>query len=703
MSNKFRPIINSLAAGELGPEMYGRTDHEKYASGLAVCKNFISKPHGSVYRRPGTRHILEAKNADKKARLFGFDFNSTVSQSYILEFGDHYIRFFMDAGVILNASNAIYEIASPWDADQVQKLSCWQAADVMYLAHGNVSPRKLVRKGHADWTLEEIDFRISGYALAITDANNDGAANGKQGDSIVIPKGAVFESKSIVKGVNLAGAVRWFEYHGDSIYDATDAEMTISFYNTPDGKAESLQIVSVYNGSQVLSEDWVVLESDNSAPKEWTGTNWPSLVGCYENRLAFAATPSDPTKFWLSRTGYYTDFRINTADDGEPLDDDAIWDLVSGSRMAPIHWMCDQDALFMGTASSEVRVWSGTDGEPLTPDACQKPRISANGSNTVPGQLVNSSVVYVSPTGRKLFKLAFKVTSYKYDSDEITLYAPHITGPGVVDMAYALEPDGVLWCVRSDGVLAACTYLPEQVVVGWHRHFLGGDGVVESIAAIPATEGSELWMIVKRLNTDGSVRRDVERMEPVFRAMKADGSTKSDASDSFFVDSGLSYSGDAKTVFTGLGHLEGKTVQILADGVVLEPQTVASGSITLSKAASSVVVGLAYESLLQTLPLDIPLQTGSTQAQKKRVTGATFHVQNTIGGAVAVVTEDGTHWEDLLRDVSEVVPGTPPSLYSGYRDVTFSAGSTRDAVLAIRQTDPLPLTVAYLIPEVVLG
>ncbi len=699
---KFRPIINSLAAGELGPEMYGRTDHEKYGSGCRGCLNFITKPHGSAYRRPGTRHIHPAKTAAKRARLFGFDFNNTVSQSYILEFGDYYIRFYMNGGIILTAANAIYEIASPWSAEQVQALCAWQSADVMYLAHGNVAPRKLVRSGHASWTLETIDFRLPGYDLSILDTNGSGAANGKDGDTFVVPAGVVFESKSIVKGVNLAGQTRWFEYHGDTVYEAGTSALTITFKNTPDGKAESTQIQAIYNASDVLHADWVVLESDSSAPKEWTGTNWPSLVGCYEGRLILAATPEKPTSYFCSRTGHYTDFRKNTADDGVPLDDDAIWKEITGSRMNPIRWMVDQDELFMGTNSSEVRVWSGTDGEPLSPSACQGKRQSANGSCEVSAQLVNNSVLYVSPTGRKVYQLAFRVSEYRYNSQEVTLYSQHITGPGVVDMAYALEPDGVLWCARSDGLLAGCTYLPEQVVVGWHRHVLGGAGKVESLATIPGEEGSELWMIVKRLNANGSERRDIERLEPVFRAMNADGTTKADAREGFFVDSGLSYSGTAKTEFTGLGHLEGKEVQILADGYVVPVQTVTGGKITLAKAASVVHVGLGYESLVETMPLDIPLQTGSTQAQLKKVVAATLRVLNSVGGEVAAGIAADRRFEAILQDVSEVDPGQPPALYSGYRKVNFTAGSELDAVVAVRQRAPLPLTVVCIIPEVVL-
>jgi hypothetical protein len=191
-------------------------------------------------------------------------------------------------------------------------------------------------------------------------------------------------------------------------------------------------------------------------------------------------------------------------------------------------------------------------------------------------------------------------------------------------------------------------------------------------------------------------------MRPVFRALNTDGTSKTDASDAFFVDSGLVYSGVAKTTFTGLAHLEGKEVRIMADGCPLPPQVVNGGTITLAKPASKVVIGLGYESYFETLPLDIPMQTGTTQAQKKRIVSAILRVLESIGGEAAVVTPDGVNWEPLLRDAVEVTPDSAPSLYTGDREGTFRAGSFPDAVLAVRQTDPLPLTVGSIIVEVEL-
>lgn len=700
---KYRPPVYSLAAGEISPDMYGRMDHEKYPQACRKCRNYITRPHGSAYRRPGSQHICPAKDQTRECVLLEFDYNSTVSQSYIIEAGHNYLRFFMDGGIILGPGALPYELVTPWTGDQVQKLRFCQSSDVMYLAHGKVCPNTLIRRGHADWTLEALDFRIPGHDLAITDTNADGKADGKQGDTMVLAIGREFDAKMIVKGVTPAGEVRWFEYHGTGYWKAEAAALTLTFKDTPSEASGTLEIKAVYTSAGKLNTDWVELTSDSSAPKEWTGTNWPTMVCIHENRLWLAATPEQPLSYWASRTGYYTDFRKNTADEGEPLDDDAIWGKVTGSKANPLLWMVDQDSLFIGTNASEVRIYSGTDGEPVTPAACQSPRLGANGSSDVPGQLVGNSVLYVSRTGRKVWQLAFRFNDYRYGSHEMTLLAQHITGPGLRDIAYAVEPDGVLWAARKDGHLCGCTYLPEQNVLGWHLHMLGGDGRVESVATIPGERGDELWMVVRRTNVDGTTRRDIERLKAPFEALNADGTMKVDAREAFFVDSGLSYSGVPVAEVSGLEHLEGKQVQILADGRVHPPQVVAAGKVTLDAPYSLVHVGLRYISEIEPMPLDMQVPSGTTQAQPKRVIAATVRMLHSVGGKVAAGTKADRTYEPIMQDAADIVPGQPPQLKSGDVRVNLSSGSELDAVVCVRQDDPLPMTVICIFPEVVMG
>ncbi|MBA4358776.1 MAG: hypothetical protein C0405_13745, partial [Desulfovibrio sp.] len=244
--------------------------------------------------------------------------------------------------------------------------------------------------------------------------------------------------------------------------------------------------------------------------------------------------------------------------------------------------------------------------------------------------------------------------------------------------------------------------LPEQNVVGWHLHTLGGGGKVESLASIPGAIGDELWMLVRRQNADGSTRRDIERLAQAFEALNEDGTEKVDAREGFFVDSGLTYRGAPVTEVSGLEHLEGKSVQVLADGSVLAPRVVADGKITLDRTASLVHVGLQYISDIEPMPLDIPVQSGTTKVVPKKVTACTVRVLHTVGGKVAAGIKADRIFENIVQEADEIVPGEAPRLFSGNRRVPLSSGSELDAVVCIRQDEPLPLTVIAVYPEVVI-
>ena len=100
-----RTLQRSFSGGEITPELFGRVDWPRFQNGLETCRNFIVLPHGPAVNRPGLKYILPAKHADKKSRLLPFSFS--LSQTYILEFGDQYIRFFTGGDSLLEATKTI--------------------------------------------------------------------------------------------------------------------------------------------------------------------------------------------------------------------------------------------------------------------------------------------------------------------------------------------------------------------------------------------------------------------------------------------------------------------------------------------------------------------------------------------------------------------------------------------------------------------
>src|SRR5210317_92015 len=148
--------LTNFTGGELSPRLDGRNDLAKYPTGCKTLENMIVYPHGNAARRSGTQFVAEVKDSSKETRLIPFEFSTT--QTYMLEFGDQYIRFYKDNGQILSGGSA-YEISSPYLESELFDIKYAQSADVMYLCHPNHPVKKLARTGHTSWTLTSVDFK----------------------------------------------------------------------------------------------------------------------------------------------------------------------------------------------------------------------------------------------------------------------------------------------------------------------------------------------------------------------------------------------------------------------------------------------------------------------------------------------------------------------------------------------------------------
>jgi hypothetical protein len=152
--------LTNFTAGELSPRLDGRNDLAKYSAGCSTVENMVIYPHGAAARRPGTQYIASVKTAAAKTRLIPFEFST--EQTYILEFGNTYIRFYRDQGQI-ESGGLPYEIVSPYLTAELFDIKFAQSADVMYITHPNHQTRKLSRTGHTSWTLTAVEFTNGPY------------------------------------------------------------------------------------------------------------------------------------------------------------------------------------------------------------------------------------------------------------------------------------------------------------------------------------------------------------------------------------------------------------------------------------------------------------------------------------------------------------------------------------------------------------
>lgn len=164
-------LVNNFSSGELAPELLGRVDLAKYQNGCETMVNWLPMIEGGMMRRPGTRFASSAKFTDRTARLVPFIFSTL--QTYILEFGDLYVRFYKDRGQIVDPdTGAPIELGTPYPINDVGRLKFKQDADTLYIAHAGYATYKLTRTSHTAWTLIPVDFQEGPFL----DQNGDDAS-----------------------------------------------------------------------------------------------------------------------------------------------------------------------------------------------------------------------------------------------------------------------------------------------------------------------------------------------------------------------------------------------------------------------------------------------------------------------------------------------------------------------------------------------
>lgn len=411
--------------------------------------------------------------------------------------------------------------------------------------------------------------------------------------------------------------------------------------------------------------------------------NYPSAVSYFDQRRCFAATNLAPQAVYMTRPGTES----NLSSSVPTREDDAITFKIAAREQNRIRHLVPLGDLLMLTAGGEWRVFTGS-GDPITPQSIQARPQSYVGANNVQPQVTSVSVLYISAQGSRFRELTYSAENGAYATNDLSVLTPHfVDGFRITDSAYARGPVPILWAIRSDGTLLGMTYLPDQRVRGWHRH--DTDGFFESVACVAEANEDILYTVVRRV-VDGRTVRYVERLDNLRFDQQED---------AFFVDSGLTYRGAPVSTITGLWHLEGKQVQILADGAVQPPRTVSGGQILLQTPASVVHVGLAYVSDLETLPLSLEGASAAGVGFLKNIPKVTLRVYRSSG--VFVGRNADNLYEHKQRSVEPW--GVPPAFISEEISVPIDTSWTRDGTVFVRQAQPLPLTLQSMSLEVTLG
>jgi hypothetical protein len=664
---KGRAPIYSFNGGEISRRMEGRSDLDGiYDRAVAQMLNFVATVEGPALKRSGFRYI--EPEDPTAAWVSRFVFNITQAYLFVwLDNGDGAgkVRFYTNGGRIELVPGVPYELPVPYTAAEAKALSIKQSYDRLYIAHPNHPPGMITRTGAETFTYLPIPLENGPFQ----DVNTVKSATVTwSGDPEVNGAGATIVCTTEIFDDGMIGSPVTFEVVGFSDIPAWQPQVRTDTLNIgdkrrSDGKVYECAAKAGTDGSEYTG----TIEPTHTSGLEWDGSQqiiegtendvagvqWKYLYDRFGAGTITAVTDamtatiavtrqlpalSTPTYLWQlaafsntagwpqlvdvwaqrlifwkgvdiagSVTGKYFDF--------SPIDKSGIFapDQAFRRRLdtpdPPMWTHADKNYLLAGTASGELVVGQINQAAGLSGDNIRADRQSSYGSFQVWPVAIGTSIMWVQRGGRKIREAEFDYSQDRFVAANVNVYARHITRSGINWLAFQQEPEEMLWGGRGDGTLICSPAQHRATGQGLcPRRARRRDGL--SGVTIPSEDGGrdELWILAD-LDGDRAMLQLAEWWDE-------DAGTR-----------------QGRRLFRRLGgelrrrspsrvHLRprssrGAPVRILADGAVVEGQTVTGGSITLPKAASKVHIGLGYQARLKLLRRDPRAPTA--QGLRKRL------------------------------------------------------------------------------------
>ena len=604
--------------------------------------------------------------------------------------------------------SAIYEVDTPYLADELDYLQFTQTPDTMYLTHYAYAPRKLTVDSSETWTLATYsrtnDPFVAGSALTITGIS--------LGAGYVIVSFALPATILGGQSYTFASIVGTTELNGNVYKMAPDP-------SAPFGTLRAY-LLDPDTGAQIDGSAMTAYTSGGTATP--TADN-PIGVTFYESRLHFVGTSRRPRTCFASRSPVPTTgaARLDDFTGGTDADHACFFTLapVAGS-VDYITWGGGTSKyLLVGTFGGPFRVSGGGLDEPITPSSINVRQLDAYGCSAAMPALTGPLAYYIQRGGKTLRGVKYAADVDDFASFDMCLNADQIGDSELKRVVFQANRPDALWVVRDDGQLAGCTVQGTERIAGWHRHTIGGTAAkVLDVAVLPRPGMNAQLYVVTERTIDGATYRAVEAMadDVVFPDIEdyftGEDNAATDAATyraaalailktSAHLDAYEVYNSTPATSITGLHHLEGETVTAVADGVEVTDLTVEDGAITLPTAASIVVVGLPYTGLLQTQNLEVGGRSGPAQAKPRNINALNIRFLNSKGGKYGT---DLYHLYDIDTedpDALELADGSAAPVFNGIRalqhsDVWSTENDRNEKTVFIQQTKPFPCVVQFI-------
>lgn len=750
-------IQNAFNAGEFSSLMLGRQDVAKYAAGLFTCFNAIPFVQGAWSRRPGTAFLHQARHHDKLARLVPFQYS--VTQTYVLEFGEQYIRFFTDHGILTNAAQSITSITkanpgvvtknshgyldgarlelssivgmtqlanrevvvanktantfelndsdgNPIDTTNYDTFTSGDMASILEVtttfAESDLADIRWTQSAdtlyilHPDFPPQQL-VRVAATSWTLSNiAFTDGPYDSQNATATTLTPSAATGS-----GVTLtASAVTGI--NNNTGFKTTDVGRLIRILQ---GSVWGYVVITGWTSTTVVTVTVLSTLTDTTAKSIWRMGIWSDTTGyptCgtfFEDRLWLAGAALYPQRLDGSRTGLYSSFSPSSVA-GVVASDNAVAFTLNADDVNAVKWLAaNERGLLAGTSRGEWVIRASTLNEAITPTNISGKPSTRYGSADVAPVVAAKAVLFLQRAARKVREFAYVLEVDGFKAPDMTLLAEHITRPSVVELTFQEQPQAVVWGARADGVLLGFTYERDQDVTAWHRHELGGQSDAAG-ADIPVVES------VTAVSAPDTTRDELYLLVQRYinggdkryvEYMSKVWETEDEQEDAFYVDCGwTAINSPAASTVTGLWHLEGETVGAYVDGTKHPDVTITNGKAVLGRTGTIITLGYFYNSDGETLPIEGGTPDGSSQGKVKRIHRVGLWLVDTLG--LKIGADSDTLSEIIVRKWGDQF-GIATPLFTGVVRDRIEGDYDMLGQVYWRADGPFPANVLAVMPQ----
>lgn len=734
MARTLRHLITAFIAGEISPLLFGRVDTQQYQFGLQACENFVPVNEGPLVKRPGFAFIRDADASS----LWLTPFRRSIAQEYVIEWGEEKARFFTNGGRIETAPNVAYEVATPYAAADVPALSMQQSYDRLYIDHAAYAPGALTRTSPTTFVHAASVFTGGPFQDVNIDEAVTVTASAATGTGITISaSSAIFRPGHVGSLFRIEAK----DFSDVKAWEASIKDIASGNLRRNEGKvyqAASSGTTGTIPPTHEQGSEWDGAGNKNVSELGPFGVQWTylhdrfgivritavavdgqsctadvirrlpgSLTSVASHRWAYSVWSEDAgypqiVIHAFGRQIHIKEFDVCASVAGDYLNHQAFTslgtiaaDMAFRRRLAvedPPLWALGDRKMLCGTATRELAIGPSNSQEAVSGSNIDSSPQSFYGSEAVfPAQL-GSEAVFVERGGRRLRSAAYDFGTDRYLATDLTAAARHVTAPGLIQLAVQRLPNNLLHGVRADGRIITHP-ITRGEVKGFSRLIPGGNADILSAAVVVGEDGQrdDLWVLVRR-ETPAGIRKEVWK-QSAWRELG------DDVREAFFVDAGVRVAASAgQNVFSGLTHLAGQDVAVLAGGGVITGQSVASdGTLTLPAeqvpvAAYTLIVGLPYTARAVTLRPYVSAP-GGWQGFLQRVAHGFVRLIESVG---LVGGATGERLEDVIDRPANAAMDAQIPPYTGDVKVHVTSEPDRDTTVTLESAAPLPAMIAAM-------